>query len=102
MRRKYTFTLDTYDFGNYIQYCEVARELAECKPLTSWDEISVGDMLHIPPIIIYKRRDFIVEEKTSQLIRGKVREFGDSEWNDYTIFKSENSAKFLVKILNGK
>ena len=98
MANKYSFTLDTYDDCNYIHFCELSEAIKEIPPLTDWDDIKVGDKLHLPPIVIYGRREFIVSSKTKNFLNGRLKEFG--AWKEYTIFKSETSAKFLVKVIN--
>ena len=98
MARKYSFTLDTYDDCDYVHFCEVSEAIKELQPLTDWDDIKVGDRLHLPPIIIYGRREFVVSSKTNNFLNGMLKECG--MWKEHTIFKSETSAKFLVKVIN--
>ena len=99
MARKYSFTLSTYDKCDYVHFCEVSEAIKELSPLTEWDDIQVGDRLHIPPIVIYDRREFIVSKKSNNFLSGRLKE-GNGGWKEYTIFKSEISAKFLAKVIN--
>ena len=98
--RKYTFTLDTYDSSNYVDFCQISEAIKDLPPLTEWDDIKPGDKLHIPPIVIYGRREFVVYTKNDNYISGKMKECGADYWKEYTIFKSEISAKFLAKVIN--
>lgn len=66
------------------------------EPLTNFKDIEIGVTYHIPPTIIYKRRDVIVENKIGNQIHGKVK-FEDGNWEPVTLYESELSTRFLIK-----
>ena len=72
-------------------------ELKKLNPLTKWEDINEGDNMIIPPFWIYERRDINVLKKYDTFIFVEIL----NEMNKKTsIFKSEISAKFLVKKQN--
>lgn len=75
------------------------EKLSKANRLTPWNEIKEGVLYHIPPIVIYDRRDFMVLSKTANQLEGKMRT-SDGKWNDATLYYSELSTKFMTK-LNG-
>lgn len=77
----------------YYDYSRFSR----VKPLTEFKDIEIGVMYHIPPTILYPRRDFLVESKTCTTVRGKIREGFSKTWEEKTLYQSELSMKFLVK-----
>jgi len=76
-----------YDYTRVIKY----------NPITAWDDIKEGEIYHIPPTIIYDRRDFICERKTDNAISGKIMEYEEGVWKPCTMYRSEISMRFLVK-----
>ena len=71
--------------------------MSKIKPLTDYEDIKVGGVYHIPPSIIYDRREVIVESKDFNSIRCKVKN-SNGEWSDETMYRSELSMRFLVEI----
>lgn len=72
--------------------------LRKVSPLMNWDDIKVGEEYHIPPLVYNKRMDFIVKEKTDNLIKIIKRQKGE----DYqqTMFRTDITARFIVKKWN--
>ena len=70
--------------------------LTKINPLTEYDDIEEGALYHIPPIMVYDRRDFIVIQKTPSTLVGKMR-FEDGVWKETTLYKSELSTRYLIK-----
>lgn len=66
--------------------------------LTNWDDIEEGKTYHIPPTIIYDRRDFFCEHKDGSAMTGKVREDGETIWKNSKLFRNELSVRFLVEL----
>ena len=68
-------------------------KLKEIGKITNWDDIKVGGIYHLPPLIYNNRMDFKVVEKTDNTIR--IRRLGD----DYsqTMFKTDVTSNFIVK-----
>ena len=64
--------------------------------LTPYEEIEVGEEYHIPPTILYDRRDILVDEKTSRYIGGYVT-YPDGSVEHQKLFAQELSIRFLVK-----
>ena len=67
------------------------------KPITNWEDIKEGELYHIPPTILYDRRDFICNFKTDNTLKGKVKCYEKGIWEDCTLYRSEISMRFLVK-----
>lgn len=67
-------------------------------PITKYEDIEIGKLYHIPPTIIYGRRDFIPENKTNAFISGKMREEGANCWESATIYRTELTARFIVEV----
>lgn len=65
--------------------------------LTPYDDLTVGEVYHIPPTILYGRRDVYIMEKTDKNIRGVVTYYDDGRKIVEQLFRSEISMKFLVK-----
>lgn len=67
--------------------------LSAVKPLMNWDDIEVGEIYHLPPLIYNKRMDFVVVSKDKNTI--KVKRFG----TDYcqTMFRTDITSRFIVK-----
>ena len=70
--------------------------MAKIGPLTKFEDIEVGATYHIPPIIIYGRRDIIVEKKDWNTISGKMRH-EDGTWTNSTLYRTELSMRYLIK-----
>jgi hypothetical protein len=67
------------------------------KPMVEFKDIEMGVVYHIPPTILYERRDFIPEQRNNNAsISGKVRN-KDGTWGKMTLYSSEISARFMVK-----
>ena len=64
--------------------------------LTKFEDIKVGETYHIPPLIIYDRRDFTVERKDWNTVRGKMVH-ADGSCTTATLYKTELSIRYLVK-----
>lgn len=80
----------TLDRKHY-DYCRFSK----IKPFTPFNEIEIGVMYHIPPTIIYPRRDFLVKSKTTSTVSGLAKI--DGKWENLTLYQSELSMRFLVK-----
>lgn len=65
-------------------------------PMTQLKDIEVGKTYHIPPTILYSRRDIIVESKDSETISGQLRE-SDGTWKHAILYKTELSMRYLVE-----
>jgi predicted esterase len=65
-------------------------------PMTPFKDIKVGKTYHIPPTILYGRRDIVVEYKDLNTIRGQLRD-SDGSWRSATFYKTELSMIFLVE-----
>ena len=70
--------------------------LKKHKPIMTYDDIEIGTTYHIPPTILYDRRDFICETKDAYRATGKMLS-SDGIWRQATIYPSEISVIFLVK-----
>lgn len=66
-------------------------------PIVKFDDIKPGTIYHIPPTIIYGRRDFICETKNENSAVGQIRDGEDKPWRHYTLCKTELSARFIVE-----
>ena len=66
-------------------------------PTTPFEEIETGKTYHIPPTILYGRRDIIVEQKDYNTISGQLRD-EDGTWRRATLYKTELSMIFLVEL----
>lgn len=79
--------------------CDQKRKLASLLSLkdvpkvTEWDNIKVGEIYHLPPLVYNERTDFIVLEKRDYTM--KIRRLTD----DYpqTMFKNDITTRFVVK-----
>ena len=70
--------------------------LKKVSPLMNWEDIKVGEMYHLPPLVYNKRMDFVVVEKTDNLI--KINRLGD-DYNQ-TMFRTDITSRFIVKKLD--
>ena len=68
-------------------------------PLTSWEDIHVGEAYHRPPTIIYPRRDFYPDTKGSDQITGKMYDYETKTWKRATMYRNELSVRYVVKKL---
>lgn len=73
------------------------NKISALKRLTDWNNIQEGYVYHIPPTILYDRRDFVCIEKDKMKMSGKAREGFSKVWKPCTIYYSEISAKFIVE-----
>ena len=60
--------------------------------VSNWDELKVGEIYHVPPLLVTKRFDFILMEKQSKLIR--VKKIGSSHLE--TIYRTDIISNFIV------
>lgn len=96
MKRDYNFTPLTFNKLRHDHFIPFVDEILKLEPITPWESIKEGDVYHIPYIIAYKRADIIVTEKKRTYLNGMIREDG-GDWKNYSLFKNEARAKFLVK-----
>ena len=96
MKRKYDFTPETFDRCKHDHFVTLVDELSKIEPITPWEEIKVGDVFHLPNLILYKRADFIVTDKNKTYMSGMIRE-DNGNWKNHSLFKNEVRCKFLVK-----
>ena len=96
MESKYNFTLDTFKKERYEHYNAILKELMGIEPITSWEDLKVGEVYHLPNLLIQKRADFVINEKKTSYINGMIKEEG-SGWKPHSLFKNEVRTKFLVK-----
>ena len=98
-KNKYNFTPQTFDKCNHEHFLSLVDELSKFNPTTPWENIREGDVYHFPDLILYKRADFIVCEIMPTYINGMIRDYETMEWKNYSLFKNEVRAKFMVKKL---
>ena len=79
------------------EFYDYAR-MTKIEPLTRFEDIEVGATYHIPPIIIYDRRDIKVEKKDWNTISGTVTH-NDGSQSTTTLYRAELSMRYLVKKL---
>lgn len=96
MKRNYCFNTKTFDKTNPAHFSSLIIELTKIKPLTKWEDIQVGDVFHIPNLLVYKRADFLVTGIKNNYINGMIKE-ENGNWKDYSLFKNEVRAYFLSK-----
>lgn len=96
MRRNYNFTAQTFDRCRHDHFTPLVGELSKLEPSTPWDKLKVGDVYHLPNLLVYKRADFVITEIKRTYINGMLKEEG-SDWKNYSLFKNEVRAKFLIK-----
>ena len=68
-------------------------KLKEVGRIMPWENIKVGEVYHLPPLIYNKRCDFIVLEKYDDKI--KIRRLQD-EYPQH-MFKTDVTSNFIVK-----
>ena len=68
-------------------------KLKEVGRIMPWENIKVGEVYHLPPLIYNKRCDFIVLEKFDDKI--KIRRLQD-EYPQH-MFKTDVTSNFIVK-----
>lgn len=83
---------------SYNDKCAILRSIK--KRLTDWDDIKIGDVLHIPPLMVFDRRTFTVSGKDKNYLTGTM--VSDKYKTPYftTLYKSEISALYAVKAWN--
>ena len=69
-------------------------ELSKIDPLTKWEDINIGDCLHVPPFWIYGRREMHVLKKSETFIQVELLNENNKKTS---VFKTEITARFLVK-----
>ena len=79
--------------NSYYDY----ERMRKIPPLTDFKDIKVGETYHIPPTIIYGRRDFKVMEKSPTTITGIMTNLEDGTTQKSTLYESELSMRFIVK-----
>jgi len=67
--------------------------LRTVNPIMDWNDIKVGEIYHLPPLIYNKRMDFVVIEKSDNII--KINRLGD-DYNQ-TMFRTDITSRFIVK-----
>ena len=72
------------------------ERMAKIKPLTKFEDIEVGATYHIPPIIIYGRREFTVQSKDYSTVSG-IMKFDDGTYMHTTLYRTELSMKYIVR-----
>jgi hypothetical protein len=70
--------------------------MTKIDPITKFEDIEVGATYHIAPLIIYDRRDIIVERKDWNTISGTVIH-SDGTRTHTTLYKTELSMRYLVR-----
>jgi len=68
-------------------------ELKKVGRITKWEDIKVGEIYHMPPLIYNERFDFIVLSKNFDIMRIKRP---DREYPQ-TMFKTDITSNFIVK-----
>lgn len=83
---------------DYQTYYKILDRLEQFKPMLNYDDIKVGDVLHIPPLGIYERCDHIVISKfPNYLITERV--IGNDKHRS-SLFKTEIQYRFAIKLQN--
>jgi hypothetical protein len=72
---------------------ELFFNLKKIKRITEWDDIKVGGIYHMPPLVYNDRMDFRVVDKTDNNI--KIVKIGDE--HSQTMFKTDITSNFIVK-----
>jgi len=73
------------------------ERMRKTPPLTDFKDINEGETYYIPPTIIYPRRIFKVENKTTNTIYGTMIDLEDGTSRKATLYESELSMRFIVK-----
>ena len=60
--------------------------------VSNWDELKVGEIYHVPPLLVTKRFDFMLMEKQPKLIR--IKKIGSSYIE--TIYRTDIISNFIV------
>ena len=81
--------LDKQKYYDYYRLIKVGK-------LMDFDDIKEGVMYHIPPTILYDRRDFIPSRINASSVSGMMSE-GGGPWREATIYRGELCARFIVK-----
>ena len=68
-------------------------KLRDVGKITDWEDIKVGGIYHLPPLVYNDRMDFKVIEKTDNTIR--IKKLGSSF--PQTMFKTDFTSNFIVK-----
>ena len=99
MKRNYNFTSKSFEINNFDHFMALVDELAKTGRITPWEEVKAGEIYHIPNMLAFKRCDYIVHEKKPNSLNGIIKEEGSNDWKNYSLFKEETRAKFMVKRL---
>jgi hypothetical protein len=81
--------LDKQKYYDYYRLIKVGR-------LMDFDDIKEGETYHIPPTILYDRRDFKANRVNADSVNGLMSE-GGGPWVQTTIYRGELCARFMVK-----
>ena len=80
-----------------IPYHLQIEKLERIPPLTDFESIKIGDVLHVPPILNYKRCDHKVLSKWPMyVVTDKTDENGNVQRS--SLFKTELSMRFAVRL----
>lgn len=69
--------------------------LKKVNPMIEWDDIKVGEEYHLPPLVYNKRMDFVVVEKTDNLLKIIKKQNGENY--KQTMFRTDITARFIIK-----
>jgi len=72
---------------------ELLLGLKVVKRITSWDDIKIGGIYHMPPLVYNDRLDFEVIDKTENTLI--IRKVGDG--HNQRLFKTDITSNFIVK-----
>ena len=73
-------------FNCFIKLKQISR-------ITPWEDIKIGEIYHIPPLIYNDRIDFIVLSKDKDVMRIKRLQDTYSQ----TMYRSDMTSNFIVK-----
>lgn len=74
---------------------EMKEELQKIKSITSWEEVEVNRIYHIPPIVTLERRDVVILSKTDKEATYKRVDVDDD--TEGKMHKTSVFARFLIK-----
>jgi hypothetical protein len=76
-----------------VKKIDLFLNLKQVKRMTEWEDIKVGEIYHIPPLVYNDRISFKVIEKKENSLR--LVKLGESY--SQTIFKTDITSNFIVK-----
>ena len=79
-----------------MSYYEYFR-FKKFKPLVKWEDIQIGETYHIPPIVLYDRRDFICQQKDTEAVSGQIYDYQEKAWKRGKFYRHELSLNYFVK-----